>query len=81
MGSPLMKYLVQVQELERENCMAAHLMVVRDSFQVEHHKDGASRSCCSWVQQQESEIASTSLLSSANSKVVVKHVAFGRSMI
>ena len=81
MGSPLMKHLLQVQELDREYHMAAHLMVLKDSFQVEHHKASVSRSCCSWVEQQESEIACRSLLSSANSKVVVKHVAFGRSLI
>ena len=53
--------IVQVQELERENRMAAHLMVLRDGFQVEHHiklmhldlvvvglssKKIACRSCC-----------------------------------
>ena len=81
MGSPLIKYLIQLQELEREYRMAAHLMVLKDSFQVEHHKASVSRSCCNWVEQQEFEIACKSLLSSANSKVVVKHVAFGRSLI
>ena len=54
------------------------LMVLRDSFQVEHYKASVSRSCCSWVEQQESEISCRSFLSSTNSKVVVKHVAFGR---
>ena len=35
-----MKCLVEVQELERENRMAAHLMVSRNIFLVEHHKQG-----------------------------------------
>ena len=39
----------EVQKLERENCMAAHLMVLRDGFQVEYHKVNVSRSCCSWL--------------------------------
>ena len=69
-----MKYLVQVQELDKENRMEAHLMVLTDSFQVEHHKANASRSCCSWVEQQEFEIACRSLLPSANSKLLVKNV-------
>ena len=41
---------------QRENRMVAHLLVLRDSFQIkQHYKASTSRSCCSWVEQQGSE--------------------------
>ena len=77
-GWLLMEYMWALEgEDERENHIAAHLVVFRDSFQVKHHEASESRSCCIRVDSFLLEIGFSSFVSSAKRRVVQNEVAFG----
>ena len=80
-GWLLMEYVyVLGGEDERENRIAAHLVVFKCRFQVEHHEAIESRSCCIRVDSFLVEMDFSGFVSSVKRYVVQNEVAFGMSL-